>query len=222
MNNSATKSRPNNKDDNFYGGSAIFMSSRNGVINSTTFKNNKGGKSGCFKIIELFDEDPDSPYSSSMKMLEENQNSILVSNCDFEHDQGETNSIFFIGNKDESTIEVAKCLFKGKLEKNSHYIKGWLHDKKLSRIKIRSCDFEFKNNQEVNFEFNGDVDNRNSIQFGLFSLDLKKIILCLAACSFTFAIALIGLMNRKRNIDNDYNYNYEDDWLQPNSYEEHI
>lgn len=39
-------------------------------------------------------------------------------------------------------------------------------------IKVQSCDFEFKNNQEVNFEFIEDVDIRNSVQFGIFSLDL--------------------------------------------------
>lgn len=71
-------------------------------------------------------------------MIEENQNSILVTNCDFEHDHEETNSIFFIGNKDESTIEVDECTFIGKLEKNSHYIKGWLHDKSsIMRFRIQ-------------------------------------------------------------------------------------
>lgn len=49
LNNSATKTVPNNQDDKFYGGKAIFMSSKNVIINSTTFKNNRGEKKWPFQ-----------------------------------------------------------------------------------------------------------------------------------------------------------------------------
>ena len=70
-----------NKNDDFVGGSAAFICSRNINVSESKLVGNKGSK-GTLKIYNKFYEND--AKTKTKNLLENNQNSIIISNCDFE------------------------------------------------------------------------------------------------------------------------------------------
>ena len=122
----------------FYGGSALYIVSKNAEIIASKFINNKG-RGGTVKISDDLDTLPE------LRMLQRVSNStkrsILISGCSFEIDENSDSSLFYENGMRSTKIEIKDCSFKGKLTEGAHHIDGdSINDKKSSFI-IKSCKF---------------------------------------------------------------------------------
>ena len=136
--NIATKQKPPNDKDHFYGGSSIFISSKNTNVTKSRFHSGKGS-GGAFKVYNRFDETP-----SNANTLDVNERHIYFDGCTFEHEDEAKSSIYYVID-DKSNIEITECSFKGKLSKGSHYVEGKMLSSQSPKLKIKLCSFEDEN-----------------------------------------------------------------------------
>lgn len=76
-NNKATKKKPIDKNDELFGGSSVFLSARNGNVTKSKFITAKG-EGTSLKIYNKFYEDSPDASKRKSRILEENQNYILI------------------------------------------------------------------------------------------------------------------------------------------------
>lgn len=132
--NTATKTRAAYDGDYRIFGSAIFISSRNTNTIRCKFSFNKG-KYGAFKVHNKFNED-------NALVLDSVSNLLLVADCEFLQTDAASNSIYYVGGKEESLVQVPDCSFRGKFEKGFHYIDGDFASKEANKVDVKSCWFE--------------------------------------------------------------------------------
>lgn len=160
-------------------------------------------------MFNKFDE------KTSINLLEENEisssliNSFSITNCEFinEKDDESSSMIYYINGNETSDIEINGCNFKGKLAKGSHYIDAKMHEKDKPRFQIKSCHFEYDENNSVNIELvndlllKGEFISSNFLRFDG-KIVLKRISF-LTVCIFT------TLLISKRLRSNDKNKDYD-------------
>ena len=81
--------------------------------------------------------------------------SILISNCFFDVDENDSNSLFYVkGKNDNVNVDVIECTFIGKLKNGAHHIDGISLSDKInelnSKIYINSCKFASNSQSAVN------------------------------------------------------------------------
>lgn len=75
-------------------------------------------------------------------MLDSVSNLLLVADCEFIQTDAASNSIYYVGGKEESLVQVPDCSFRGKFEKGFHYIDGDFASKEANKVDVKSCWFE--------------------------------------------------------------------------------
>lgn len=130
----------------FKGGSAIFVSLKNGLISECTFKVGKNSQSSI-KFYNNFDAKLKS-YS-----LLEKTNIVSLSSCNFIVNENSKNAIYYINGKHGSNIEVNDCNFNGKPNKKSNYIEGKLLSEDSPEIKTNNCHYIYENMKYIHIPF---------------------------------------------------------------------
>ena len=145
------------------GGSALYLNSRNGQVESCQFTFNKG-KGSAMKNLNQFDDEKNNGISLMQSLFNLEINRILINDyLIFNQDQS-TSSIYYIAGKHGSSMDVNNCEFKGIFDKGTHYIDGKKVDKNGKMIQINSCkfdnDFESSLNLKEDFIW---VDLKNQV-----------------------------------------------------------
>ena len=186
------------------------MTVRNANISFCSFQGSRG-KKGSLKFYNKFDDDNVYTQKKKVHILEaenrnEKQNSFLISDCDFENEDESSTSIYFVGGKEGSDIEVKECTFKGKLGKGSHYIEGEQQADEKPKLKILSCKFEDDQKPPVNMEIIRNFDRQKIV----LKQNQSNKLLVGALCVFLFTLAMAFLLikihskENKNNEDNSY------------------
>ena len=185
----------------YYGGSAVFLLALQTEIIEMKFEKSKG-QGGSVKIISL----------ENKNLLEENQNEISFSDCQFENDDEEkedetnSNAIFYVGNKKGGVIvDVNNCKFAGKLNKGNHYIDGKLSTNNSPIFHIKSCKFEYDIDDSINKDLIIDSSSIEIINKIPNKGNLRKYIFVFFLSMSTILIILIKMkkMNDKHEIMNE-------------------
>lgn len=170
-------------NNELFGGSHLFVTARNINITKSIFK--KGtGKGSSVKIYLVFDDD------SNYITLDENNNLISISECDFDLEKNDRSSISFIDVKDLAKMTVIDCNFVGKLSQNTHYIDAKVRSN-VNNVKIESCQFEYQN------EYQNDLLVKTEKKH-----NLPKIIIVLSVSLFTISFIFITLKLSKFQNEN--------------------
>lgn len=98
------------------------------------FFDNKG-RSGALKIYNNFKE-------ATKNILENKQNSIVISECEFEKNDKSKSSIYYINGKNGSKLDIINCNFKDQHNENNKYIDGKEINPNSPKLTIKSCHFE--------------------------------------------------------------------------------
>ena len=94
--------------------------------------------------IYQFDQSSILLHSSVSKLL------ISINDCSFEQDEKSSTSIYYIGGKEGSKLEIRGCEFRGKLNVGQHYVDGKLIERdspkafKFSTLWISLCTWSLK------------------------------------------------------------------------------
>ena len=113
-----------------YSGSAIFVVSQGVDIKNCSFKKNSDV---AVKIYNAF-------KGQKSSLLGNDQNIFSISGCDFEQEDKDKSSIYYIDERSMNKLEVRNCNFKGKLSEGAQYINGLLGEKQ--NVHVESCSFE--------------------------------------------------------------------------------
>lgn len=194
-----------NSEDGKYGGSAIFMTARNGLLSSNILRGNKGDT--AVKLYNHFDKEEE---SNKLKILENDQAKVLISNCKFEISKESSSCLYYFLGNDASPFELRGCSFSGKLASNAHYIDGQAINKLGPKLIVKSCRFAILDSKKA-FNMNSmkeflSVDLKDQV-FEASEFDEKKglfrnwkIIVAVvvpAALVATLAILLVVVLKRK-------------------------
>ena len=120
------------------GGSAIYLRSQIGSIKMCKFINNMNADSSV-KIENDFDENKASRILSINKQNDDavvNENSILISECDFEINKDSKSSIYFILGNSVTNIEVTQYNFMGMIANDAHHIDEKIIGKSSPKLSI--------------------------------------------------------------------------------------
>lgn len=137
-----------------FGGSAIFLTSYNGIVIRNKFIGNQGSS---IVMINTITDNNDNDL-----LLE--HHSIIVSECYFEINQFADCGLFYVGGNKATTPELINCNFTGNLNKDAHYINGVNIVKDSSKLIIKHCQFD----ADVEKAFKLDIKN------SFFKADLKS------------------------------------------------
>lgn len=124
-----------------FGRSAVLLTAKNSNVEKCKFLKNKGS-SAAFKIYNKFDNKKSSIISLMSKKTRQISNTISVSDCEFEVENGSESSTYYVDDRDGSDAEVKECLFKRKVDKGKNYIEEKLLTKDAPKLRINSCEFE--------------------------------------------------------------------------------
>ena len=139
FNSNKVTNNKSNENNEFIGGSALFLCSYECNIYKCQFNNNIGS-SGSLKIFNDFQKNKNKKIISH---LEQTQKVIVVSDCNFDDSKS---SIYYINGKEGSNIEVKNCNFNGISDKKKKYIDGIEYNQGFSQLSIISCDFHYESN----------------------------------------------------------------------------
>lgn len=156
-------SKPTDSSNGLFGGAAVYLQVKNGVISNCIFIKNKGNN---VKVDSLFD--------SSSKLLGKSSSSSFVSikSCHFEAEKH--SSLYFIdSDNDDIPLELKDCTFAGNLPNGVYHIDGISGKKKNLKTKLRIEDCKFSSNSKSAINANvlellsNSFDNNNSQNFNL-------------------------------------------------------
>ena len=215
VSNTIHKSDIINENAEIKGGINIFISAKNMNMSQSIFYNNKG-RNGVVRIYNEFDGEMN---QKRISQLEEKRNSLSITNCDFDNGNNDksTSLIYYESNKDEFDVEIKDCKFKGKLGKESHYINGKILVNDTQKIKIKSCQFEYKDKNPLNIQIIDNLnlnDNENyaSSHFiaSYFRNIDKKVVIIIFCSVLSFVTILMmktlvfGNRNNNKNLFNEF------------------
>lgn len=220
---------PGQNSGNFYGGSALYMSTLHGTTSQVTFN-------GCHGTVVKINTDMNArpALSSSSHSSKGNQKSVLFSHCTFNADESTTSSIYYIrGKSDESLFKVSECVFKGQLSKGAHHIDGKFASNIAPKLLVTLCKFSTNSKNALNFDPNNDylsinlndqIFNSNFSYHNESNNNIWKIIVT-AALPAEIIIALIVMIlfiknkknsNMKEGIAAEAQENSEKEAISPN------
>ena len=200
--------------NNLYGGSALYLNSRNGQVESCQFSLNKG-KGGAVKILNHFDDDDGNSGSLSLmqNLLYVKKNHILINDCLFFNQDQSISSIHYVAGNHGSKMDVTNCEFKGTLNKGNHYIDGKKVHKDGKLIHINSCKFDSDSDSSLNLKENLILVNLKNQVFGSNSVKVKSNnkSLCNFACILGAAALVVVIIVIKITKQNEQEINDNDD-----------
>ena len=79
---------------------------------------------------------------------------ILISNCLFEIDYESDCSLFYLGDKSGSFVELKKSTFTGDLASGSFHINGKLVNKDAPKLVVEDCNFNSNSTSSINLDKN--------------------------------------------------------------------
>ena len=109
------------------------------------------------KIENDFDENKASRILSINKQNDDavvNENSILISECDFEINKDSKSSIYFILGNSVTNIEVTQYNFMGMIANDAHHIDEKIIGKSSPKLSINLCKFSSNEKNSLKFDPN--------------------------------------------------------------------
>lgn len=195
-NNIATIADGNN---GFCGGSSMFLMTRKASVRNCDIKDDS------VKIFNNFGSS-----SRSVKLINEIDDSISISNCKFTINQNSQYSLFYLGGNHANPLKLENCIFEGKLENGVHFIDGELLNKNSPKMIIKSCKFDdklnsYKSNYKdfvssklishiVNYD-SKKLENNNNLLISVSSLFAVVVVL--------MTIIIIGKKKKNNNYSDD-------------------
>lgn len=200
INNKATGSL----NEEFYGGCAVYLSACNALISNNLFETNVGN-GGAIKIVDCFDKD-----NNNALLLNNKKGSVVISKCSFVIHSDSDCSLFYIGGKHGSLVELKDSVFTGKLISGSHHINGMTIDKESPKLVVNNCRFasdakkSFGNNDFLIVDLNNQIFEKNTkiIEKKMTRLTLFGLILISALTSVIFLLVMI-VSNHNKLIESD-------------------
>ena len=198
------------KENEKFGGSAVYFYVRNGNVESCKFNKNKG-KGGALKIMNDFD----SEKSFVKNLLGLHQNRISINDCSFDDKDQSSSSIYYVGGKHASKLAVTNCVFTGILNKGTHYIDGHLIVKESPKISVKTCVFNGDQmsafnlkNDFISIDLNNRVfgssnqkSNENKYSYKIFYLAAVPTLAVLAIVAVVFAVKKIKKSDKESEED---------------------
>lgn len=142
-------------DNGLFGGSSIFLSTKRGSVRKCTFSDD-GASESVLKIYNKFDSD-------TSVMALSNEALLSINECRFEMGPKSKCSLFYVGGIGGTNLNLEKCIFTGKLNKNACFIDGQMINEKSPKLMIKSCKFACAFERVFNKDMNNDF----------FSMDIK-------------------------------------------------
>ena len=140
--------------DEMFGGSSIYMTARKGLISFCKFSDKNGISS--VKICNTLDDE-----SSPSLLLNNNDEIVLIQNCQF-ITNSKTTSLFYVRGNNGVPCKIKDCKFSGKLVNGAHYIDGKSINKKGNKMVVVNCKFdEPDNNHMISVQEHFDIKNNN-------------------------------------------------------------
>ena len=166
------------------------------------------------KITENFEDTPLTNNNEAKLLTTQYFNkkgTIQISKCNFEINENDQCSLFYVyGNKPIRT-EVSDCTFTGKLSKNSHHVDGHSNDDAVPKINFQNCKFSSDskhalNQKAIKVELKNQVFNYGSIKEN----QSMKVLICIAT-SGVLCVAIISALiwKKKNSINNESNEIYD-------------
>lgn len=178
-------------ENDFYGGSAIFLSSKTGLILRCTFVNNS---------VKFLND-----HNDNSKLLLDEKQSFSIIECNFEISKDSKYALFYDAGIDGTRMEINNCFFSGHLDDDAHFIEARLLKKNSPMLAIKSCRFSGPNNQsvlikEMKQDFKYEIlENRKAYEF---------ILLAASACAVAIFLVIIFVVASKMK---NYSNNIQDD-----------
>lgn len=179
------------------GGSAIFLTVKNGKINGCTFTSSKKGN-----LIKVTND-----YDGGLNAVQlDKQNSLqllLISDCSFHQMKDSESSIFYESSIEIGKLEITRCNFRGELNNGSHYIECRALNEKSFIVK--SCSFENNNKNAVSFMISSDSNNKwpNYLTFLTNNLMVAASVLAVFAILVVVIVVRIGKSHKSDSENND-------------------
>lgn len=111
------------------------MTARKGILLRNKFSKNQIPGSSL-KLVNEYDTD-----SKSLKILSENKEPFLISNCHFETDESSSGSIFYVKGKFGFLLEINECNFTGNLIPGSYHIDGESNSNDCPNLVVKKYTF---------------------------------------------------------------------------------
>lgn len=125
------------------GGTAVFLTVKNGKINDCTFiGSNKGN---LIKVTNNYD----GGLNAIQLDKQNSQQLLLISDCSFHQMKDSESSILYESLNEIGKLEIIRCNFRGELNNRSHYIECRALNEKSFIVK--SCCFEYNDKNAVSF-----------------------------------------------------------------------
>lgn len=197
------------------GGSALFLNTRMGNVHNCRYIDNVGSSSAC-KIVTSFK----SSSGSSVRLLGEEANSIVFSDCKFKAYYDTKSLIHFVIGNGASNVEFNNYIFVGNLRDGSHYIDEQIVENNSPLLKIKACKFSYGIKKSLNLDpkhdpslidFNDQVFNYS--EFNESKQKSWKLIVAIVVPAFAvvsiFVVIAIIIRKRNRNDNSDDQDNLE-------------
>ncbi|KAK8840437.1 hypothetical protein M9Y10_030642 [Tritrichomonas musculus] len=137
-----------------FGGSALYLCVKNGVVSYCTFDSNKG-PGGSVKVVNDFEQ-------QSAKLFSKKQAQLLLSECTFKINKDLSSSVFYVRGREGPKFIISKCMFTGKVSQNAHHIDGVVLEKTAPLLFVKDC------------KFAGSAMNAIDVNKGFSSIDLHN------------------------------------------------
>lgn len=116
-----------------FGGSALYLSVKNGTINYCVFEKNKG-PGGSIKVVNEYND-------QSAKILASQESILSIIDCTFKINKDLSSSIFDVQSRNSPKFLISNCVFTGKIPQNAHHIDGVLIENIQQQLVIKDCKF---------------------------------------------------------------------------------
>lgn len=193
--------------DGKFGGSAIFLTARNGSVKNNIFRDNKGD-GPALKIYNRYEK-----QSSSASLLNHNYDNghFVISNCQFEINKNAKGCLFYDRGRDGAMFEIVDCKFSGSLAHGSFFIDGnSAKNDNSPKLAIRRCKFSSALKNALNLDPNNnfmsvDLDDQVFLSYseeGKKKLASWKIIVPVALAAVAVAVIVVAVIVMKRKKPN--------------------
>ncbi|KAK8865060.1 hypothetical protein M9Y10_010590 [Tritrichomonas musculus] len=199
-------------NDAQFGGSAIYVTARKGVISNNIYRGNQGD-GGDLKIYNRF---PNEENSNRLSLLDnKEEGSVVISDSTFEIGKKADCCLFYLCGDKGTNVELQRCVFSGPLGSNSHYINGKSISKDGPKIVVKRCKFSYDSTKAFNsdqynefmsidlkdqdFEFNGSEIKKKS--FSTWMIVAAVVASVVAVVAISGLIVFVKMRKNKNTVD---------------------
>lgn len=193
------------ESDVFVGGSALFLSVKNGDFPELTFN---GCSDVVVKFYNNFDNKPNSMILSNSK-----KDLVLFSRCTFKFDKPTKPLFYYVrGNNIDSIVKISDCSFIGEVDKSINFIDGKVIENNSPKLIVESCKFSSDSNQVfksidpnvLSIKLNRQIFNFNYSKMKELNNSWKSITAVVAPAALVVVIAIIAaIIFKKKNSNNE-------------------